>query len=608
MNGAPARPFVAPWLPVLLLAVLQTAALAREDWAVLAGMLGDADTYMHLMRAERLAGTGLWFDGLSPRTDTPHGEVLHWTLPFSVLLLAGAVPLAGWMPLGEALHLWGAVLPVVLHLATLLVLMWAARPLLGPEARTCLGILYLFQLGVAAVFAVGRPDHHALLLLLFTLLMGLVLRLLAAPSSGRALAAGAVAGLGVWVGVEALPAAALALAAPAAMWLAAGGAWARLASDMAAAAAAVLAVALLLERPPAQLGLVVHDSVSILHLALFAGAAMAALLLHRAAPGGAAARPLAAALAVGGVGAVIVAAWPDLPRGPLAAVHPRVVAVWFHSVAEVTSPLVGADGADVARKLLQYFLPVLPGLAWLGWRARRAPAAERRGWLWLAVLLVAYAGAALWQVRWAGYAGTLAVLPYAGLLAATLAALGAGRAEPAGPAQAAARGLLRLLVIVAFAGAGILAGHVVARASAPPEPAHYCRARDVAPVLAAVPGLGETPKRILTQIFIGPELVYRTPHAVVSSPYHRNTAGILDGLDALGATDPAQALAIVEARGIDLVLVCPKDEERGLYPGTAGAPSLFERLAAGDPPPWLVAVDLPPALAGGFALYRVAAD
>jgi hypothetical protein len=38
------------------------------------------------------------------------------------------------------------------------------------------------------------------------------------------------------------------------------------------------------------------------------------------------------------------------------------------------------------------------------------------------------------------------------------------------------------------------------------------------------------------------------------------------------------------------------------------APSLFERLAAGDPPPWLVAVDLPPALAGGFALYRVAAD
>jgi len=70
----------------------------------------------------------------------------------------------------------------------------------------------------------------------------------------------------------------------------------------------------------------------------------------------------------------------------------------------------------------------------------------------------------------------------------------------------------------------------------------------------------------------------------------------------MGATDPADARAVVERRGVDLVLVC------GPAPSLAGVGSrgtLRARLLGGEPPSWLRPVPLELAVGTGFRLYEV---
>ena len=63
---------------------------------------------------------------------------------------------------------------------------------------------------------------------------------------------------------------------------------------------------------------------------------------------------------------------------------------------------------------------------------------------------------------------------------------------------------------------------------------------------------------ILTSIFYGSELLYPTDHQVLTGPYHRNDAAILDTYDALTTPDDDVALSIVIWPNlIALVLLAP---------------------------------------------------
>ena len=108
------------------------------------------------------------------------------------------------------------------------------------------------------------------------------------------------------------------------------------------------------------------------------------------------------------------------------------------------------------------------------------------------------------------------------------------------------------------------------------------------------------------------ELLYRTPYSVIATPYHRNGAGIIDAHAALTAGEPEAARQILEARGIDLVLLCPQPVEEmffSLRPGRAArGRTLYARLLTGRTPGWLHPVTLPPDLAARFKLFAVRPD
>jgi hypothetical protein len=111
------------------------------------------------------------------------------------------------------------------------------------------------------------------------------------------------------------------------------------------------------------------------------------------------------------------------------------------------------------------------------------------------------------------------------------------------------------------------------------------------------------PLRILTHVYFGSEILYRTRHGVVGTGYHRDTQGILDTRAILTAPSDEDAWRLRE-RGINIILLGPDSNEAQLYLQT-GASTLYRRLCEGHLPSWCREVALPPGLADSFRLFEV---
>lgn len=172
------------------------------------------------------------------------------------------------------------------------------------------------------------------------------------------------------------------------------------------------------------------------------------------------------------------------------------------------------------------------------------------------------------------------------------------------------RGLLRggfisaMLLGPILVGSSLMTADVEAR-DASGQSLAGCDVRQVAAYLETDPRWVARPQTILTFLDIGPELLYRTRHAVIGTPYHRNGDGIFDSYRIMAASDQDTARDLIDQRRIDLVLLCQSPAERSFYAVPEGEQTLYQRLDRGTPPVWLSSVELPPALRNQAALYRV---
>jgi hypothetical protein len=143
--------------------------------------------------------------------------------------------------------------------------------------------------------------------------------------------------------------------------------------------------------------------------------------------------------------------------------------------------------------------------------------------------------------------------------------------------------------------------------SNPPGPAYSRTAlKGVCEYLVATPRWQDRPHRILTHIDLGSEILYRTPHEVIGTPYHRNARGLLDAHAIWTAASCDEARQLLRGRNIDLVLL--SRPERPLAPELASCASPFyQTLLEGDPPDWCVPVELPESLPHSYALFEIVA-
>jgi hypothetical protein len=598
------------WLFLALWIGVQLLWTAIRFPVALSGAQIDPDGYMRLVLVERLLETGEWFGVVLERSNWPHGEVHHWTRPLDVLILLLALPfrvLGGWR---EAVALAGLVVSPFLHLFTCLVAAWVIRPLVPGRERFLAMPAMLVQIVVLAYGSAGRADHHALIVFLFTLLVGTWLRTILEPGSKRWPAfTGVLAALGVWVSPELLLPLALVFASGGLAWLLNG--TERLTQNRALASALVvgLAVALALQHGPASFLVVHYDQVALPHLTM----AGLALLFWVVAGTTRTRRARMGFVAFGAplTGLVLLGIHPNFFRGPWADADPEVLESWLQHVYEF-HPLLPTQASQVGSFLMVLggSLVLLPFV--LRWARESGQGPRGQAWLFLGASLSVCMALAAWQTRFGAYSGVLTALVAVEAIRRARVAIG----------RRAWMGRARLLARVG-ATAGILVGPILlggvaeALTPSPSGPdgaapsgagataglATGCPIQALAPVLAVEDGRRARPQTIATFLDFGPELLYRTPHRVLAGPYHRNHTGILDTWRLFTATSDTSARRVVEARQVDLLLLCPARDQN--YFGRQEGATLYRKLLSDEPPGWLTRRRLGQGLDEAFLLFEV---
>ncbi|HSM59471.1 MAG TPA: hypothetical protein VK849_01685, partial [Longimicrobiales bacterium] len=302
---------------------------------------------------------------------------------------------------------------------------------------------------------------------------------------------------------------------------------------------------------------------------------------------------------------LVFAAYPRFFGGPMVDVDPELKRTWLPFLTEFQPFLVPRGLSDVGRILAYLGTALLAcGVVAHGLREdRRTPRFDV--WVLLGGGLLAFVPLGIRWVRFVMYAEMLGVLGTMFLLARVLSALEARYAPP------------RLGVLRVVATAGLLTGPLLAGAlvmvagggggarlrEAAATQTQGCSVEALVSTLADPSGLGDRPRTVLAHVDLGPVLLYRTPHSVIATPYHRNAAGILDARRIFEETDPGAARRLMAARAVDVVVTCGVEEP----PGEPTRPSFAALLRSGSAPGWLSPWD-----AGGpgrgLGMWQVAPD
>ena len=104
----------------------------------------------------------------------------------------------------------------------------------------------------------------------------------------------------------------------------------------------------------------------------------------------------------------------------------------------------------------------------------------------------------------------------------------------------------------------------------------------------------------------GAEILYRTPHHIVATPYRAEKAW-RDTWDAFAARDDAVVREILRVRHVELIAICPEGGSEGLIRQSRQEGGFYDRLKKGSPPAWVREATLPGA-AAGFRLFEVAPE
>lgn len=566
-------------LAAVLLVAAANAVLVLTDVlpALSGGVLAhqtDADSYTRLLRVQALWEGASPHDTRLPAMAPPEGLDVHWGHVVDCLLLAAGALLAPLLGFERALFQAGLFFAPVMEMLALLALTRGLRGLV-PWWGVGFGMLALvLARNVTINSGIGRADHHALEAFLAVAVQAGLLRatLVEAVRRRETLIAGAACGLAVWATPEGLI---VFLPAVCALVLADRGG-ARLA-PFAGAALAVMAIGIAVERPPSDWLAVEPDRLSALQMAVVA----MPLAVGWLSQWWAGFRPAVGLLAAGS--ALLVAAFPMLLQGGYAAVDP-VARQAILALVEGEASLLPDSPQTAYSFFFDVWAPVLAlaGCAALAMRSRgTAPAAMMVPYLLVALLLTLHAA------RVTLFLQAFAAVPWA-LLAVAAARRRAWAWAPAallfasGPAVAA----------------GIIAPTWFPNAGYGNRP--LCEYSDIAPLVRALPAR----ETVLTALFQGPEVAYKTSRPTLAGPYHRAASSILDLQAIMTQPDPRAAEATARRRGIGLILLCRREAPylRGFFAQNPGA--LLTRLHRGAPPPWLEPLALPPELARGYLLYR----
>ena len=614
-----------PLLPVAVYALVVLCFILHPQSAVRHFVLADPDDWMRLSQvANWLSGQG-WHDLSQARLSPDDHTIVNWSRLVDLPLAGIALALSPWLGLKQGLMAAALIVPPALLGVLIFAVVTMARPFVSRRKAAWASVMLLFAPVLLFNVTPGRVDHHAYQLIVAALGFACLTRMMLAPRGWRiALLAALNFACGLWIGGEALPAliffsGSLAIAAA---WR--GGPLLRQAAWFGVALFAFTALALPLARPVAEWGameITWFSTAYVIFTAFLGGALVGLWLLARRCVGRWA--RLALLATCGGVAALgFFFCVPEALQGPYANFDPLSAPMVLDNVGEA-QPLFPSlrptawFSVGTANKALLFgrvlLLPLLALLVVLAhcWRARGR---RRMAWLAAGAFLLPFMLLTLfWQTRCIAFMQHFSLMPLTWLLLALwrrIAETMAGRCRFW--AEILAFGALGLLPVVLLP--AIVAGKPVypdMLLFPGARPLSACDPTKVFVTLRDPAGLGDRPRLIRNMMNDGPALLFATPHSVLSAPY--NAKGNRDSLAFFSARDEASAQSVLRRRQVDLVLLCrnisplyagltgPRRLMPTLVKGKDGAldivsdedrPTMAERLARSDPPPWLKRVVL----------------
>lgn len=566
-----------------LLVVIQLLVLAQH-WSATAVALADTDDAMRLAQLrDWLSGQG-WYDLAQRRV--AGGYESHWSRLIDAGLAATLWIFGLFAEPAMAERLMRTVWPMLWLLPTIAGAAAIAWRIAGREAALIALLLATIGLPAFHQFRPGRIDHHNVQIALTMIAVA------ATAWSDRArwaaLAAGAVTGLAMAVGLECLPYL-LACAAAFALRYLVDPKFGRAAGEYGVALALSSLAGFLVVVGPDHWSRGVCDAIAInwLALTMIGGGGLA--LGARFTSDDVRVRSMQLLLAGGVAAALFLWIEPRCLGGPYAMVDPAVWPIWLAHVRE-TEPLVTlAIGSPLTGIAIAAFPTAALIAAFV--LSRQRELRENFGFLVATAVFLASVVTMLATVRAATYAMWLA-MPLVAAFAPHLFRL--LRIQSLVPRVAVGVLLTPAALSLGAVTIANAAGLGVNDPFNRPEADACFKNRDYA-------ALAELPRGVVAaDADYGPFILALTPHTVVAAPYHRLSSGIMAGHEIL-ASAPDQARRVAARLGVSYVLTCERWAPNGLT-GASRDASLWAKLQAGEVPPWLAPVALP---GSPFAAYRM---
>jgi hypothetical protein len=562
--------------------------LIARHWAGTALTLSDTDDAMRLAELhDFLAGQG-WYDMHQARLAPPAGYDSHWSRLIDAGLAGTFLLFHQVVDAALAERLMRVVWPLVWLGPAILGVAATAWRLAGRDAAVVTLLLCVVGLPAFQQFLPGRIDHH-------NAQIALSVAIVAATAwsdrtRGAALAAGALSGLALAIGLENLAFVVIAGIAFALRFVvdrAAAPALARYGLALAGSAALAFFVIV----GPQYWGRTECDAIAI-NWAM--PVVVAGMLLAASATWFAsermAARLVVMALSAGAAGLAFALIEPRCLAGPYAMMDPALRPIWFSHINEMQSlATIMRNAPDVAAALATFPAAALIAALLLA----REPAVRRDfAYLLAAAELLAACALMIGAAKMSMYAIWLGMPLVAAVALRMFAWLRL--------ANLAARAFAAMLLTPALLSAGAIAA--VQAAGAPATKDKDGRVQAGCFKTESYAQLARLPRGVIaTDIDYGSFVLALTPHAVIAAPYHRLAGGII-ATHRIFTLPPDAARGILQQFGATYVVTCGDRVPPGMSASERTA-SLGGRLDAGAAPDWLEPV---PAGEGDvFKVYRI---
>ena len=572
------------FLPVFIWLYFVAVSFADPESPIWQRHFLDSDDYLYIVQALDWVKGGGWFDLIQRRIDPPAGMLVHFSPLMKLVYGAPIWLLSHWMSLLDAAIATAAIVPLLYLAAFLWSVGWAAIPFVGKKWAPVTAFIALFARAVISEFAPGRVDHHGLEALFAVMAFGFAARLMLRETDKKsAIGLGITLALALTIAREFLPVF-LIFSAWTGVWATTrGGNAMRSAFAFGAALLASSFGFLLLTKSPAHLfdvdakayALICYYS--IFYVALAAGIAACLGCARLAAPFSTGKRLALCAGCATAAALVFFALFPQIAGGLYGGVDPLVIKIIIGHAGEA-HPL-GRESALLA------FMPLV-SLATL-YGVRYDQKSDDRWAMGLALFLITFSllFAIFVQSRMMVYAQALAVIPLTLLL--KQAWIAAPKVNDRWLAAAIRGGMILLVGPLAVIVLPVLTGYYRHAQDALFFPIEKTKACDQDGLIRLLNGrYGDRPRIIMNVLGSqgeDVELLMRTPHAVIATPFHQDIGGNIDSYRFFAAENTAAAEDIARRRKADLVVLCRKS--LSMYDD--GGISLTRQLIEGKKPPWL---------------------